>query len=229
MSINPIAALIASMFLAEGDDQGCDSLNMIFSLGSAVQATDFDSEEGVCTLTVKGPEAAAQLIQALDDEECVGGYDVTYGGGSDEDPEVEDILTLPEDTVFGFIIYLDDDYITYDGEDDDLEESTVFGQGEAAPFTFDAFGRAQTLEEVKRKVKMNFKGKKRIKMQCNPGFRYDPSTKACVKIGGAEIAKKRKANIRALVTRKAGGAALKKRAKLRTKKAMKFRAAMGLK
>ena len=92
----------------------------------------------------------------------------------------------------------------------------------------DNFGLSVPLEEVKKRMQLNFTGKKRIKMQCAKGFKYDAGAKSCVKIGGDELAAKRKATIKALISRKAGGAALKNRANIRTKKAMKFRKAMGL-
>lgn len=49
-----------------------------------------------------------------------------------------------------------------------------------------------------------------------------------MKIAGDELAKKRKASIKAAKSRKAGGKALANRAKVRTKKAMNFRKAAGL-
>lgn len=86
----------------------------------------------------------------------------------------------------------------------------------------------EELDEVRKRIAVNSKGRKRVKMQCPKGFKYDAQTHACVKIGGAELATHRKAMIRALNTRKAGGEALKKRAAIKTKKALKFRAAFGL-
>ena len=227
MPIDKMKAAVKSVFLAEGEgDTGCDNLNMIRTMAGDVGATDFDFEDGVCTLTVQGPENAAELIEALEDEDCVEAYDVTHDGESD----VEDILELPEDTKFGFVIYLEEDEVTYTAETvdvDTLDESV--GATGVKPYAFDYFGVATTLDEVKKKMKVNFRGQKRIKMQCAPGFKYNATTKSCEKIGGEALAKHRKASIRALVTRKAGGASLKKRAALRTKKAMNFRKAMGLK
>lgn len=286
MPIDKLKATVKSVFLAEGDeDTGCDNLNTIRAMASDVGATDFDFQDGVCTLTVQGPENASELIEALEDEDCVEAYDVTH----DADADPEDILELPEDTKFGFVIYLKEDEVTYKGvdvEDEDLEEATddvkaaVFADltkwfkspdpnswGSKAqivdkivaahkiskakasklhtewasqndsdslqecqmPSFVDDFGMAMSLDEVKKKIRVNFKGQKRVKMQCAPGFKYNAETKSCEKISGEALAKHRKATIRALVTRKAGGASLKKRAALRTKKAMKFRKAMGLK
>lgn len=190
----------------------------------------FDKEEGACYVEITGPENAQQFIDYLDGEDCVDAYDVTVSGDDVGDTE---ILALPEETVFGFAIYLDGDEVTYEGvdmddesempeEDDKLEES-------ARPRPVDEHGTVMSLDEVKKRMQVNFSGKKRIKMQCAKGFKYDATAKTCVKIAGEELASRRKANIKALVSRKAGGAALKNRAAIRTKKAMKFRNAMGLK
>lgn len=116
-----------------------------------------------------------------------------------------------------------------------LDEQVAFGRL-AADGAFEQLGEAvamdehgMVLSEAVKKIQVNFKGAKRIKMQCPGGFKYSATDNACVKIAGDELAKRRKASVRAVVSRKAGGAALKTRAAIRTKKAMNFRKAMGLK
>ena len=84
-----------------------------------------------------------------------------------------------------------------------------------------------TIEEVRRRIKVNSKGKRRIKMQCKPGFKWDG--KACVKISGAELAVKRMAKRRMVITKRAQGNALKIKTLRKTRKARRFRKAMGLK
>lgn len=326
VTLNTFKATLAALFLTEGvDDAGCESLNKIQATALELGGTGFDSQEGACTVEIKGPEAAQQFIDYLDGEDCVEAYDVTTDGDAVGD-DVE-ILDLPEETLFGFTIYLDGDDVAYeaeevdaedapDDEDDDEEDAKKQGElDEAAslidrleafigeplkhgrmviksypvdmdgdnsdndgvemdavdadaakglaaafkkggfkvkrvgkvgmlvegyepqinegaaphPFTTDEYGNAVSLNEVKKRMQVNFKGRKRIKMQCSKGFKYDAGAKTCVKIAGNELAVRRKANIKALVSRKAGGAALKNRAQIKTKKAMKFRAAMGLK
>lgn len=80
-----------------------------------------------------------------------------------------------------------------------------------------------TLTEIKKKVKMNFKGKKRIKMQCHKGFKYVPSRRVCVKITGSEMMDMKRSHIKASRTKKAAGTGYQKRINKKTKKAIRFR------
>ena len=88
---------------------------------------------------------------------------------------------------------------------------------------------AQQLTEVKRRIKVNSRGMKRIKMQCKPGYKWDAGARACVKITGDQLAKNRKSHRRAILTKKAMGSAFKARVIRKTKKAMRFRKALGVK
>ena len=303
-NLNLFKATIAAMLLTEGvSDTGCENLNKIQATALELGGTNFDKEEGACYVEIAGPENAQQFIDYLDGEDCVEAYDVTVSG--DALPEDADILDLPEETVFGFAIYLDGDEVTYEGaemDDEELDEAVsvdvqgvpaieakkaefkkwvaflksenpaaykIFisdsddvakayvqsskdkdvGSSAISAYTYDTglyegadpafsriapdfvseFGETISLDEVKKRIQVSFTGKKRVKMQCAKGFKYDATAKTCVKIGGDELATRRKASIKALVSRKAGGAALKNRAAIRTKKAMKFRSALGLK
>jgi len=89
------------------------------------------------------------------------------------------------------------------------------------------FAETAVINEVKRKVKINFKGKKRIKLKCLKGYKYDSSRKACVKITGREKATDRKSKIKMTRTKKSKGSALKRSTNRKTKKAMRFRKQMG--
>lgn len=87
--------------------------------------------------------------------------------------------------------------------------------------TFHADTKA--LNEIKRKVKFNFKGKKRIKMQCRKGFKYVPERRVCVKITGSDMMNMKRQHIRASRTKKAAGIGFKNRVVRKTKKALRFR------
>ena len=63
-------------------------------------------------------------------------------------------------------------------------------------------------------------------MQCRPGFKWDGS--ACVKITGAELAVNRKAKRQMVISKRSQGNALKIRVLRKTRKANRFRKAMGL-
>lgn len=91
------------------------------------------------------------------------------------------------------------------------------------------FSESAIINEIKRVVKINFKGKKRIKLKCQKGYKYDQTRKVCVKIGGSELATMRKGKIKMVRTKKALGSGKKRMTVRRTKKAMKFRKLMGVK
>lgn len=84
------------------------------------------------------------------------------------------------------------------------------------------------LNELKREIKVNFRGKKRIKMQCQPGFKYDPERMACVKISGAELAHSRIAHRQMARTKRALGGSYRTRILRKVRRAKHFRKIMGM-
>lgn len=94
-------------------------------------------------------------------------------------------------------------------------------------FTGSYFEYDMTLHEITRKIKINSQGKKRIKMQCSPGFKYDPSRKVCVKIAGDEKARSRISHRRMSRTKKSLGTGYKNRVLRKVKRAKRFRKLMG--
>lgn len=86
----------------------------------------------------------------------------------------------------------------------------------------------QELNEIKRKAKMNSKGKKRIKMQCAKGFKYDNNRRVCVKITGSEMMDMRRQHKRANRTKKALGRGHELRRIKKFRKANKFRKMQGM-
>lgn len=84
------------------------------------------------------------------------------------------------------------------------------------------------LNELRREIKVNFRGKKRIKMQCQPGFKYDPERMACVKISGAELAVSRIAHRQMARTKRALGGSYRTRILRKIRRAKHFRKIMGL-
>jgi hypothetical protein len=87
---------------------------------------------------------------------------------------------------------------------------------------------AERIDEVERKIKVTFRGKKWIKMQCPRGFRWNPDTKSCEKISGTELAKMRKSIRKALITKRSLGIAYRKRIIRKMRKALRYRKQMGL-
>lgn len=91
------------------------------------------------------------------------------------------------------------------------------------------FAEQQTLTEIKRKAKVNFKGKKRIKIQCAKGFKYDANRRVCVKITGSQMMTMKRAHIKMARTKKAAGVGFKNRTVKKMRKANRFRKLMGIK
>lgn len=84
------------------------------------------------------------------------------------------------------------------------------------------------IQEMERKIKVNYRGKKRVKMQCSPGYKYNHDAKVCEKITGDQLITMRKAVRKSLLTKAQGGLALKKRTVMRTRRADKFRKSYGM-
>jgi hypothetical protein len=119
---------------------------------------------------------------------------------------------------FEFIVYLDPNIVEFedeDGEEYDNEETNDYEIEES-------------LNEVERKIKMSSLGKKIIKMKCNPGFKWDSGSRSCQKISGTELAVRRKAIKKRLITMKSEGPSLKKRSLIKMRKALRFRKSQGL-
>lgn len=103
--------------------------------------------------------------------------------------------------------------------------NTIIESGRDVEF----FAESTILNEVKRKVKVNFKGKKRLKMQCAKGFKYDMNRRVCVKITGHDMMQMKRSHKKASRTKKAMGTGLKIRTYRKSKKANRFRKLMGIK
>ena len=120
---------------------------------------------------------------------------------------------------FEFIIYLDPDIVEFDDEDYEDSDEEFDDKNEDLE---------ESLNEVERKIKMSSLGKKIIKMKCNPGFKWDAGSRSCQKISGTELAIRRKATKKRLITMKSEGPSLKKRALIKMRKALRFRKSQGL-
>lgn len=88
---------------------------------------------------------------------------------------------------------------------------------------------SQELHEIKRIIKINFRGKKRVKMQCAKGYKFDEGRKVCVKISGSELSLSRIAHRQMARTKKSKGEGYKRRIVRKTNRAKRFRKLIGLK
>jgi hypothetical protein len=77
-------------------------------------------------------------------------------------------------------------------------------------------------------VKVNSKGEKARRLKCPEGYKLNDGGTACVPIPSAEKQDHRVAAKKMIRTKKAEGASLKKRALIKTKRALKFRKGYGL-
>ena len=169
---------------------------------------DGEYEDGVFDISFRKKDQVFDFCDYLDATDAVYSYDVLVyeqadGATVESDVDIEDI---EDDVGFEFvvIVYLNEEDVVYGLEmEDDYE-----------------------LNEVKRRIKVNAQGKKRIKMQCRKGFKWNGTT--CVKIGGTELAKQRVAKRKMVISKRSQGAALKIRVARKSRKARRFRKAFGL-
>lgn len=195
---------------------------------------DFSYKDGVALVYLRSKQAATEYSDWLEKDKDVDTYEMNIIHHK-PDMDVKDDVELNDITddrnfSFEFIVYLNPDIIVYDNDDEIEDNKNEDEDREEAEeeykesIEFDDF----LISEVKRKIKVNFTGKKRIKMVCSPGFKWDPNNSVCSKITGQELIDIRRGIRAALLTKKSEGAALKKRIIRRTKKAMKFRQLFGL-
>lgn len=180
-------------------------------------------DQGVLIVDFDSKDSAAHFSAWLDDYKTIESYELNILTGidndSDKDEDEDAIIDIDFDAIenddgynFEFIVYLHPDIVTYSDEDDEDDEDDFNEQ----------------LSEVSRVIKVSALGKKTIKMKCNPGFKWDDASNSCQKIAGEDLAKQRKAVKKRLITMKSEGPSLQKRTNIKTKKAMKFRRALGL-
>lgn len=181
---------------------------------------------GVLRLTFKNKQAVIDFTTALEDEDAVDTYeieayreDMIHGFVEAEEYDLENIM-FDKDFEFEVYVYLDPDLVS------DMPFDAEFDEDELAAMDPE---NVEYISEVRRRIKINFRGKKKIKMQCRRGFKWVAAKKSCVKITGSEVALKRKAMRRMVRTKKAKGASLKVRVLRKTRKAKRFRKSMGVK
>jgi dGTP triphosphohydrolase len=135
-----------------------------------------------------------------------------------------------KDVLISIIEKLPDDldfevYDIEDSEQDDEIEVDDIDELEGNDFTLVIYtynlSDEDQIDEVKRIIKVNNKGKKRIKMKCRKGFKWTGSK--CVKISGKELTTKKRAIRKAVRTKKAKGAGFKRKRARLWRKAMRKR------
>jgi hypothetical protein len=218
----------------EMDDPEMEAVTKIEVAAKGFGGGEAEYDEGVLVVTLRSKQAALEFSDWLEDCEYVDSYgmEVIHNEPLEGYSEREDIdidsITDDRNFSFEFTIYLNPDLVQYDPYEyeEEPEEGEAGEEGEEGE---EEIGESvEQIDEVTRVVKVNFKGKKRIKMQCQRGFKWNPSTKSCEKIGGAELATMRKAIRKELLTKKSKGSGFRKRVVRKMKKAMRYRKQMGL-
>ena len=205
------------------DNIEIDLVNKISSQARMMAGDNATYAEGVLYVEFHNAQAASDFTDWLEEgDDNILGYelDVVSANPIDDYEESQDIdlsqITDDKNFTFSITVYLNPDIVEYDEyelEVDDFEEiSQENGQ----------------LQEVSRKIKINFRGKKRIKMKCTRGFKWDPEKKSCVKITGAQLAKMRKSLRRAVLTKRSKGTSYRTKITRKTRKAKRFRKMMGI-
>lgn len=182
-------------------------------------------KDGVAIVTLRNKQASSEFSNWLESNDFVETYEMNvihHEADKDVKDDVNfDDITDDRNFSFEFIIYLVPDIVVYDVDSDEEDSNDEDSDEEME-------SESEDLSEAKRKIKMNFMGQKRVKMVCQPGFKWDANENVCSKISGEELIDIRRGIRKALMTKKAEGDSLKKRIIRKTKKAMKYRKIYGL-
>lgn len=208
LELMQMAVAIKAGYLSEEITDDSDvEIDDIISVQSAVLSCGgkFEYSDGVFETEFEHWQSVEDFCGQLDTIDSVETYEImAFHRDTDSNERVDiDVDDIVDDSKFFFVVMV---YLT--------AESSVF------------YDETEELDEVKRRIKVNSQGKRRIKMQCRPGFKWDGS--ACVKITGAELAVNRKAKRQMVISKRSQGNALKIRVLRKTRKANRFRKAMGL-
>ena len=87
---------------------------------------------------------------------------------------------------------------------------------------------SEQVEEARRVVRVDSKGRKTRRIKCRKGFKLSSNGKTCVPITGSEKASKRKATKKAIRTKRAAGSGAKKRTSRKRLKALRKRKSYNL-
>lgn len=144
-------------------------------------------------------------------------------------PEVDyDVMVtnLSDDFDDSKLSAVPDDEDEYEIDEDDVDEYTSVFDLIIYTYNMEDMSDDQ-LDEIKRIVKVNSRGKRRIKMKCKKGYKFDG--RKCIKISGKELVNKRRAIRKSVRTKRSKGSGYAKRSVRLRKKAIKKRHNMGLK
>lgn len=217
------------------EDSDSDYNNPFLEL--SITAKTFGGEEpiennGVIGIYFSSKQAVQDFADYLEDNKYVESYEINASlnnpkPDSDSIKSV-DLESIEDDSIYKFeiLLYLYPEYVQI--TDDETDEDDEYLDIEDSVYENYKFIPSEPIHEVVRKIRINSRNVKSIKMKCTRGFKYDPTISACVKIGGAELATIRRGARHAVITKRAEGSAYATRIKRRTLRAFKFRKMAGL-
>jgi hypothetical protein len=207
-----VAESIPEVDVDEDENDELNVINQISQMAGTVGGYVCGYEEGVLDICVHSGIQAKQFASFLDNYLPVDDYDcyevTNFDDGPDDHIPVEidhdsyddwDKIKIDSPLEFQFIVYLDDDLV--DGDDVLIDVDDFTPDEETVGEVF----------EVMKVVKINFKGKKVIRMKCQKGYKYDTHQHTCVKRGEHDIFMKRRKLQLNMLRRVASKAAIKKK------------------
>lgn len=210
---------VSDNLIAEAEDDA-KPFTEVNSILIQYGAGDAEYSDGIFKAIVDKKQQVTDICDVLDELDYIETYEIVIlektvsGSFEDDDVSFDEIDDSYGGYQFMILIYLKIENVVYFDYYDQDEGDEEFDEED------------NMLMEVRRRIKIDSRGKKRIKMQCKPGYKWTGS--ACMKITGSELAAKRKAKRKELINKKSQGSSFKIRMLRKSKKANRFRKAMGL-
>lgn len=196
--------------VVDTEEPNSDVVSQIEAFAKQLSGECHGEDDGVIDISLKDIPAAKEFSSFLDNFLPVEDYDVYEVTETDDGNHSVSVETeaydswdqvSPDASYFQFIIYLDNDHV-------DGDEVLVDVERDDEPPVDDEFGE---IMEVKKVVKINFRGQKIIRFKCNLGYKYDFHQKACVKRKEHDIWTRRRKALINILRRTAAKASIKKK------------------
>jgi hypothetical protein len=165
-------------------------------------------------------EIANRLVPQCD---CTNDDGVTIYSFPANDETLEFLANLPDDMDYEVSIGSDDN------DDDFPEDGTISSDDTIYLAVFSDNLEDEEMNEVKRVIRVNSQGKRRIAFKCGKGFLWNPAERRCRPQTGKEKESKRRAIKKAVKTRKHKGAGFAKKVSKKRLKALAKRRQQGIK
>lgn len=215
-----LAGAIAGYFqdMTAGIDPYKEAINRISVEAGKFGSFEFYVEDSMFTATFSSKLQTIAFCDYLENNDDVYGYEINL---LVENTEEEQDINLDDIVDEGNLTFEVDGYL----ESFLLADSPHYYDIEQEPEEYIDDG---IVTEVIRRVKINALGQKRIKMQCQRGYKWNAERKCCVKMTAKESMNRHRAAKKAMLKKRAQGTSLRNKVNRATKKAMRFRKSRGL-